>query len=92
MSSAGSWRSGPKIGLTGRADVGRHIGQGNLRPKRARVCQDYLDDETREYVAELSRWEIAAYGYDFAGDHKPVFTPDPDRISIKDAYFNKNNL
>lgn len=70
-------------------DVGAKTTQ---RPRKARRYQDFYDDETREFVAELSRWEIEAYGYDFEGEAIPRFTPDPRRHEVKAAFFARHGM
>lgn len=81
---------GERVGLPEPLSLDGVSAKAALRPKKARAYQDMYDDETRAFVAELSRWEIDAYGYDFEGTAKPHFTPDPRRHEAKDAYLRRH--
>ena len=83
---------GERIGLPQPLSLQGVSAKARLRPKRSRAYQEMYDDETREYVGELSRWEIGAYGYDFEGQAVPHFTPDPARHRVKDAYLSRLGL
>jgi len=81
---------GEKIGLPGPLVLEGVSAKAQLRPKKTKAYQAMYDDETRDFVGELSKWEIDAYGYDFEGKNKPTFTADPRRHEVKDAFFRRH--